>query len=58
MLFRARPGEGVGEPVVLGANPGGLSPVVVYDLIPSVDAGHPEPVIESRPAVLDEPKTS
>ena len=58
MLLRARPGEGVGEPIVLGANPGGLGPVVVFDLIPGVDAGHPEPVIVSRPAVLDEPKTS
>ena len=58
MFLRARPGEGVGEPVVLSANPGGLGPVVVYDLIPGVDTGHPEPVIMSRPAVLDEPKTS
>ena len=58
MLLRARPGEGAGKPVVLSANPDGLSPVVVFDLIPGVDTGHPEPVIESRPAVLDEPKTS
>ena len=45
MLFRARPGEGISEPVVLGADPGGLGPVVVDDLIQGIDTGHLEPMI-------------
>ena len=58
MLFRAQPGESISEPVVLGADPGGLGPVVVDDLVRGIDAGHLEPVIMGRSDILDEPKTS
>ena len=49
--------EGVGEPVILCTDPGGLGPVVVDDLIHGVNAGHFKPGIVSRSAILDQPKT-
>ena len=58
MLLRPWPSESIGEPVVFGADPCRLGSVVVDDLIQGVDAGHLEPVVVGRPAVLDEPKTS
>ena len=43
VLLRTWSSEGVGEPIILRTDPGGLGPVVVDDLIHGINAGHFEP---------------
>ena len=57
MFSGAGTGEGIGQPVVLSTEPDWLCPVIMLDLIVRINAGHPEAIVVSRPAVFNEIKT-
>ena len=58
MFCGPRASEGVGKPIVLSAEPNRLGPIIMLDLIISINTCHPKTIIVSRSAVLDEEEAS